>query len=468
MLRRSKRLLCLLGAIVIAISAISTTSAAKGWLGLRVKDVTLEAAGALALPDGDGALVVGVTPSGPAARAGVVAGDVVVAADGVFLSSARDLLALLDELPSGAEVTLELIRWGRLLRLRAVTANPAALDDVMARLSDIERRYQAILPEFFGGQAVAVAPQLAPLADMGHKGAQNLLGLAHEMSALPNADMRVAAYWYRLAAEQGAREAQHNLAALYEAGVGVPRDPVRAYYWYQFSAEQGNAEAAQRRDALAARMPQAQRADAQRLIAAARQRPPAYSLPRPTRPAEPPARPAPTVDTVEPAKPVAPQPSTPAPVAEPQPSRAEVAEAQRLLAELGFDPGPADGIPGRRTRKAVRDFQTGRGDKPDGKITPALLKALRQAVAALPPPAAEPTKPTPAPEPTKVEPPPPPKAEPVPDDDLKLPPVPEGELDADLDDVEPPRPPRPPGAENSEDEDDLGDLGFPRDLRIDE
>jgi peptidoglycan hydrolase-like protein with peptidoglycan-binding domain len=38
-----------------------------------------------------------------------------------------------------------------------------------------------------------------------------------------------------------------------------------------------------------------------------------------------------------------------------------LAEAQRRLAELGFDPGPADGKPGARTVAPIRAFQAQRG-----------------------------------------------------------------------------------------------------------
>jgi uncharacterized protein (TIGR02594 family) len=51
-------------------------------------------------------------------------------------------------------------------------------------------------------------------------------------------------------------------------------------------------------------------------------------------------------------------------------------EVQRRLKPLGFDPGPLDGIPGRRTIAAIRAFQAAHGLAPDGLAGPATVAAL--------------------------------------------------------------------------------------------
>jgi peptidoglycan hydrolase-like protein with peptidoglycan-binding domain len=53
-----------------------------------------------------------------------------------------------------------------------------------------------------------------------------------------------------------------------------------------------------------------------------------------------------------------------------------VAEVQRLLADLGFAPGPADGIFGPRTLRAVLDFQRKHGLAVDGLVGPQTLSGL--------------------------------------------------------------------------------------------
>jgi hypothetical protein len=53
-----------------------------------------------------------------------------------------------------------------------------------------------------------------------------------------------------------------------------------------------------------------------------------------------------------------------------------LAEAQRRLAELGFDPGPADGQMGQRTANAFRAFQRARGLDVTGRLDPATADQL--------------------------------------------------------------------------------------------
>ena len=56
-----------------------------------------------------------------------------------------------------------------------------------------------------------------------------------------------------------------------------------------------------------------------------------------------------------------------------------VSMAQRALAELGYDPGPTDGIMGEKTDLAVRAFQEQAGLEVDGQIRESLLEALYSA-----------------------------------------------------------------------------------------
>ncbi len=49
---------------------------------------------------------------------------------------------------------------------------------------------------------------------------------------------------------------------------------------------------------------------------------------------------------------------------------ADVRVVQGLLAQRGHAPGPADGVSGARTRSAIREFQAGFLDRPDGRVDP--------------------------------------------------------------------------------------------------
>lgn len=56
-------------------------------------------------------------------------------------------------------------------------------------------------------------------------------------------------------------------------------------------------------------------------------------------------------------------------------------ELQIALYQAGFDPGPIDGITGKKTRAAIIAFQTAKGLKADGIAGPLTLRALGAVVA---------------------------------------------------------------------------------------
>lgn len=59
----------------------------------------------------------------------------------------------------------------------------------------------------------------------------------------------------------------------------------------------------------------------------------------------------------------------------------DILEVQTQLLRLGFDPGPMDGIWGRRTIAALRAFQGSKGLQVDGILGPKSLKALFEGMA---------------------------------------------------------------------------------------
>lgn len=56
-----------------------------------------------------------------------------------------------------------------------------------------------------------------------------------------------------------------------------------------------------------------------------------------------------------------------------------LADVQRMLKDLGFDPGPVDGSYGPQTRAAVTAFQRVKKMKADGIVRPAIRSALEHA-----------------------------------------------------------------------------------------
>ena len=91
----------------------------RGWLGVRIQRVTPELAEGLRMDDNVGALVASVTPDGPAAKAGIQQGDVIVKFnDRVVLESSK-LPRMVAETPIGSEVPVTLWRKGKEVTLHA-------------------------------------------------------------------------------------------------------------------------------------------------------------------------------------------------------------------------------------------------------------------------------------------------------------------------------------------------------------
>lgn len=254
------------------------------------------------------------------------------------------------------------------------------------------------------GQTQAGVSQAQRAADAGHADAQLLLGsLAYRGEIVPRS-LTTAFSWIERAAEGGSPSGQALLAVLYLNGEGVAPDMAQAAAWFRRAAENGNVDgmngyasmlmsghgvAADPAEALryferAAAGGSAQahlnlakiyhhgagvRADRARAIGhyrKARERGLAEAAT---------ALAALEAETGS-------SPSTAAPSTSSQASRSMVAQVQRHLKALGYDPGADDGLMGLRTRKALRLFKANANLPEDATIDRTTVDALNEAVSA--------------------------------------------------------------------------------------
>jgi serine protease Do len=97
----------------VADQLIRTGRVERGYVGLRLQEVTPALAQALGRPDGKGALVASVEPGGPAERAGIKSGDVITQFNRQPVESGRDLSRAVAATKPGAQASLTVIRDGR-------------------------------------------------------------------------------------------------------------------------------------------------------------------------------------------------------------------------------------------------------------------------------------------------------------------------------------------------------------------
>ena len=162
-----------------------------------------------------------------------------------------------------------------------------------------------------------------------------------------------AARFFEQGALHGVRDSQFNMGLLYQEGFGVPQSLADAYAWFQIAAAAGDADAARRAAELRRDLDPEARTAADAVAA--------RFTPRSSDPRAQGVYPPQLSETADP--------------------RAVTARAQALLAELGYDPGPADGSMGEQTRQAIVRYQTEAGLEPGGPVDAALIARLERAAA---------------------------------------------------------------------------------------
>jgi serine protease Do len=85
----------------------------RGWLGVNIQSVSEDIAPSLAVEPGRGALVASVADDGPAAKAGIKPGDVIVKFDGKTVRSVRALPRIVAQTAHGTTVPVEIARDGK-------------------------------------------------------------------------------------------------------------------------------------------------------------------------------------------------------------------------------------------------------------------------------------------------------------------------------------------------------------------
>jgi serine protease Do len=87
--------------------------ARRGWLGVRIQQVTDDIAESLSIKPPHGALVAGVDDKGPAKPGGIEPGDVIVKFDGKDVKEMHDLPRIVADTPIGKDVDVVVIRKGK-------------------------------------------------------------------------------------------------------------------------------------------------------------------------------------------------------------------------------------------------------------------------------------------------------------------------------------------------------------------
>ena len=104
----------------------------RGWLGVRIQQVTKEIADVEKLKNTEGALVASVGEESPAKKAGLKAGDIILKFDGKKIDKMRDLPKLVSNTEVGKTVELEIWRNKKLIKKKLTLGRLESSDDFKA------------------------------------------------------------------------------------------------------------------------------------------------------------------------------------------------------------------------------------------------------------------------------------------------------------------------------------------------
>ncbi len=92
---------------------LKTGQIIRGWLGVLIQDVTPEIAKSFKLEKAEGALIADIVPDGPADKAGLKRGDVIVEFDGKRVLDSHALSRIVAATKPGTKVKIRIVRDGR-------------------------------------------------------------------------------------------------------------------------------------------------------------------------------------------------------------------------------------------------------------------------------------------------------------------------------------------------------------------
>jgi len=85
----------------------------RGWIGVTIQELTPELAQEFGLKKTKGALVSDVAKDGPAAKAGIMRGDVILEFNGKEVRDVSSLRNMVAQSKTGSEITIKILRAGR-------------------------------------------------------------------------------------------------------------------------------------------------------------------------------------------------------------------------------------------------------------------------------------------------------------------------------------------------------------------
>ncbi|WP_096176589.1 Do family serine endopeptidase [Cohaesibacter sp. ES.047] len=127
----------------------------RGWLGIRIQQISDDLAEGLGLGEASGVLVSWVNEDGPAEVAGLKPGDVIVGYNGQAIKEVRDLTRSVADTAVGETAKVEILRKGEAMEILVVVGHLETSEIDLPTSSDSQQKE---LPELFGMHITKLTP----------------------------------------------------------------------------------------------------------------------------------------------------------------------------------------------------------------------------------------------------------------------------------------------------------------------
>jgi Do/DeqQ family serine protease len=145
----------------VALELLQKGDVSRAWIGVSYQELTPELASSFGVQRTRGALVNEVIASGPAAKAGVRPGDIIIDIQGREVREGRDLLRAVLQYPVGEKLALTVLRDGGTQKLQVVTAARPDQREARSGGAQPRRQNQAKPASSRGLELAELTPEIA-------------------------------------------------------------------------------------------------------------------------------------------------------------------------------------------------------------------------------------------------------------------------------------------------------------------
>jgi S1-C subfamily serine protease len=145
----------------VALELLQKGDVSRAWIGVSYQELTPELASSFGVQRTRGALINEVMPNGPAAKAGLRAGDIIVEIQGREVREGKDLLRAVLQYPVGEKLAVSVLRDGAQQKISVTTAARPDQREGRAGSTSKPKQGQAKPQQSRGLETTELTPEIA-------------------------------------------------------------------------------------------------------------------------------------------------------------------------------------------------------------------------------------------------------------------------------------------------------------------